>query len=573
MPRLPTRTAFLLWAACFNTTSTDASPPSSPRPRPTWCDFKSTEHAAKLFALQELGNIYTRLGNPTTDVLEKRVCMLEGTHPLAGLCLASGTSAVFYSIINVAKNGDNIVSGRNLYGGTYTQFNDILPKMGITVRGAHSFTRSHGPFTLPSPRVCALRFLPCPQRVALPASMCMLRLATQVRFVDETDPENFVKAMDDKTRAFFCETCSNPACIVTDLEKISTLAHSNGVPLIVDATFSTPYLTKPISYGADVVCHSLTKWMGGHGTGIGGIVVDAGTFKWGAGKVAHAPLSASHWPLVPFHTPLFVHYSPRATRHFPHPSIPLQHPLYSEPDSSYGELRWGLDLPEMLAPLAFILRMRTVPLRNLGAAISPDNSWIFLQGIETLPLRMEKHCANALAVAKFLQSHPQVEWVKYPGLEGDKQYELQKKYLKGKGGAMVIFGVKGGKEAGQKVIESFTVFSHVANVGDAKSLAIHPASTTHSQMNAEQQAAAGVPPEMVRLAVGLEDPADLIADLEHALTPAPPKPAFQNREDMKTYLANSNLESLVTAAVAAVIQERPEHPAARVGEILLAGPN
>ena len=228
------------------------------------------------------------------------------------------------------------------------------------------------------------------------------------------------------------------------------------------------------------MCHSLTKWIGGHGTGVGGMVVDAGKFNWGAGK----------------------------------------HPLYSNPDTSYGGLRWGLDLPEALLPLAFILRMRTVPLRNLGACLSPDNAWMFLQGLETLPLRIEKHCSNALEVAKFLKSHPAVEWVKYPGLEADPMYARQKKYIKGKGGSMVIMGLKGGKEAGQKLIEALTLFSHVANVGDAKSLAIHPASTTHSQLNAEQQAAAGCPPEMVRLSVGIEDPADLVADLEQALKEA-----------------------------------------------------
>ena len=392
--------------------------------------FKSTQHAANLFALAELGNIYSRLGNPTVSVLEQRMAMLEGAHPLGGLALSSGTSAVFYSMINLASSGDNIVSGRNLYGGTYTMFNDILPTFGITVR-----------------------------------------------FVDETDPQNFVKAADDKTRAFFCETVSNPACVVVELDKVADAAHGVGVPLVVDATFSTPYLTQPISYGADVVCHSLTKWIGGHGTGIGGMVVDAGKFKWGAGK----------------------------------------HPLYSNPDTSYGGLRWGLDLPEALLPLAFILRMRTVPLRNLGACLSPDNAWMFLQGLETLPLRIDKHCSNALAVAKFLEKHPAVEWVKYPGLEKDPMYEKQKKYIKGKGGSMVIMGLKGGKEAGQKLIEALTLFSHVANVGDAKSLAIHPASTTHSQLNAEQQAAAGCPPEMVRLSVGIEDPEDLIASLKQSL--------------------------------------------------------
>ena len=405
--------------------------------------FKSTQHAANLFALAELGNIYTRLQNPTNGILEKRVAMLEGAHPLGGLALASGTSAVFYSIINLAGEGDNIVSARNLYGGTYTQFNDILPQLGI-----------------------------------------------EVRFVDSTNPKNFAAAADSKTRAFFCETCSNPACEVVDLKAVADLAHANGVPLLVDATFSTPYLTKPISFGADIVIHSLTKWMGGHGTGLGGMVIDAGTFKWGAGK----------------------------------------HPLYTENDTSYGGLRWGLDLPAPLLPLAFILRMRTVPLRNLGACISPDNSWMFLQGIETLPLRMERHCSNSLAVAKFLSSHARIQWVKYPGLEGDAFYELQKTYLKGKGGSIVVFGVLGGAAAGKKLIESLTVFSHVANVGDAKSLAIHPASTTHSQLNEEAQKKAGIPPEMIRLSVGLEDPDDLIADLNAALNGLAPANRFDQGE-------------------------------------------
>ena len=446
--------------------------------------FKSTEHAAKLFALAELGNIYTRLQNPTTDILEKRVAMLEGAHPLGGLGLSSGTSAVFYSIINVASKGDNIISARNLYGGTYTQFNDILPTLGI-----------------------------------------------EVRFVDSTDPKNFAAVADAKTRAFFCETCSNPACEVVDLKAVADLAHASGVPLIVDATFSTPYLTKPISFGADVVCHSLTKWMGGHGTGLGGIVIDAGTFKWGAGK----------------------------------------HPLYSEPDTSYGGLRWGLDLPEMLLPLAFILRMRTVPLRNLGACISPDNSWMFLQGIETLPLRMEKHCANALAVAKFLKGHEKVAWVKYPGLEGDKFYELQKTYLKGKGGSMVVFGVKDGVDAGKRLIESLTVFSHVANVGDAKSLAIHPASTTHSQLNAEAQAKAGIPPEMVRLSVGIEDPNDLIADLANALnTPPKAQTAKATKIDGREYIEKFGLNEKTQAGILQILKDQPDDPYKVLGEYFLS---
>ena len=401
--------------------------------RTTAFQFKNTEHAANLFALKELGNIYSRLMNPTTDVLEKRVCMLEGAHEMAGLGLASGTSGVFYSIINLAQAGDNIVSARNLYGGTYTQFNDILPKFGITVK-----------------------------------------------FVDSNDPQNFADAIDDKTRAVFCESVSNPALEIVDLEAVAKVAHDAGLPLVVDSTFSTPYLTQPLAHGADIVVHSLTKWFGGHGTGLGGIVVDSGKFKWNAGK----------------------------------------HPLFDEPDSSYHGLRWGHDLPEMLAPLAYILRMRTVPLRNLGACISPDNAWMFLQGIETLPLRMEKHCANADKVARYLKDHADVEWVRFPGLEDDPMHELNQKYLKGKGGSMVIFGIKGGKEAGSKFIDSLKLFSHLANVGDAKSLAIHPATTTHSQLNAEQQSDAGISPEMVRLSVGIEDADDIITDLEQALKAA-----------------------------------------------------
>ncbi len=392
--------------------------------------FDSTEHAANLFALKELGNIYSRIGNPTQAVLEGRVALLEGAHEMAGLALASGTSAVFYSIINLAKAGDNIVSARNLYGGSYTQFNDILPALGINVK-----------------------------------------------LVDSRTPENFAAAIDANTRALFVETVSNPALEVTDLEAVAEIAHAHGIPLIVDSTFSTPYLTQPIAHGADVVVHSLTKWFGGHGTGIGGVVVDSGRFNWAGGK----------------------------------------HPLFDEPDNSYHGLRWGHDLPEPLAPLAFILRMRTVPLRNLGACISPDNAWQFLQGIETLPLRMERHCENALAVAKHLKEHPDVEWVRFPGLEDDPEFAKNQKYLKGKGGAMVVFGVKGGLAAGQKLIESLKLFSHLANVGDAKSLAIHPATTTHSQLNAEQQAAGGITPELIRLSVGIEHIDDILSDLDQAL--------------------------------------------------------
>ncbi|MBT5380690.1 MAG: aminotransferase class I/II-fold pyridoxal phosphate-dependent enzyme [Opitutae bacterium] len=390
--------------------------------------FRNTEHAANLFGLRELGNIYTRLMNPTTDVLEKRVADLEGG--AAGLGVASGTSGVFYAIINLAEAGDHIVSANNLYGGTYTQFNDILPKLGINVS-----------------------------------------------FIDPNNPENFAAAITPKTKALFCETVSNPGLDVADLEAIAAIAKANNIPLVVDSTFSTPYLTRPIEHGADIVVHSLTKWLGGHGNGIGGVVVDSGRFNWANGNFS----------------------------------------LFDEPDSSYHGLRWGHDLPAPLASLAYILRMRTVPLRNLGACISPDNSWQFLQGIETLHLRMERHCENALAVARHLKQSPSVEWVRFPGLEDDPMYNLNQKYLNGKGGSMVVFGIRGGNEAGPKFIDNLKLFSHLANVGDARSLAIHPATTTHSQLNEEQQAAGGITPELVRLSVGIEHADDIIADIDQAL--------------------------------------------------------
>lgn len=392
--------------------------------------FKNSEHAANLFALRELGNIYTRLMNPTTDVLEKRVALLEGAPEMGALGLASGTSGIFYSIINVAAAGDNIVSARNLYGGSYTQFDTLLPALGITVK-----------------------------------------------FVDSNDPQNFARAIDSKTRALFCESVSNPALEITDLDAVGQIARTSGIPLIVDSTFSTPYLTQPLKHGADIVVHSLTKWFGGHGTGIGGVVVDSGRFNWAAGK----------------------------------------HPIYTTPDTGYHGLRWGLDLPEPLRPLAFILRMRTVPLRNLGACIAPDNSWMFLQGIETLPLRMERHCQNSLAVAKHLQSHQRVEWVRFPGLPNDPEFAKNQKYLRGKGGAIVVFGIKGGREAGRRFIDALRLFSHLANVGDAKSLAIHPATTTHSQLNEVQQRAGGITPELIRLSVGLEHIDDIVEDIDQAL--------------------------------------------------------
>lgn len=392
--------------------------------------FKDTEHAANLFGLKELGNIYTRIMNPTQDVLEQRVAALDGG--MASLALASGTSAIFYSVINLCQAGDEIVAANDLYGGTYTQFNDILPQFNI-----------------------------------------------KTNFVDPKDPENFAKAITPKTKMLYCETVGNPALNIADISAIADVAHAHGLPLVVDSTFTTPYLQRPIEHGADIVVHSLTKWLGGHGTGIGGIVVDSGKFDWQSDKF----------------------------------------PLMVEPEGSYHGVRWAYDLGP-LSPLAFILRMRVVPLRNLGACISPDNAWMFLQGIETLPLRMDRHCDNALAIAKHLQGHSAVEWVRYPGLEGDPSYELNEKYLDGKGGAMVVFGIKGGAEAGSKFIDELGLFSHLANVGDAKSLAIHPSTTTHSQLGEEQQRAGGITPELVRLSIGLENADDLVADIDQALAKA-----------------------------------------------------
>ncbi|HMP72141.1 MAG TPA: O-acetylhomoserine aminocarboxypropyltransferase/cysteine synthase [Kiritimatiellia bacterium] len=391
--------------------------------------FKDTEHAANLFALKELGNIYTRIMNPTQDVLEQRLVAMEGG--AAALALASGTSAIFYTVINLCQAGDEIVSANNLYGGTYTQFNDILPQFGI-----------------------------------------------KVRFVNPNQPGEFAKAITPKTKLLFCETVSNPGLDVADISAIADIAHAHGIPLVVDGTFTTPYLQRSFDFGADIIVHSLTKWLGGHGAGIGGIVVDSGKFDWKSDKF----------------------------------------PLMTQPEPSYHGVRWAYDLPEPLAPAAFAIRMRVIPLRNLGACISPDNAWQFLQGIETLPLRMERHCDNAAKVADFLANHPLVEWVRYPGRKGDSNYDLAQKYLTGgRGGAMVVFGIKGGAAAGSKFIESTRLFSHLANVGDAKSLAIHPATTTHSQLTAEQQKDAGILPELVRLAVGIEHIDDILADLDQAL--------------------------------------------------------
>ncbi len=393
--------------------------------------FKSTEHAANLFALRELGNIYTRLMNPTTDVLEQRVSQLE--NGAASVAFASGTAAIFSAIVTLAEAGDNIVSAHNLYGGTYTQFDAILPKFGIGVK-----------------------------------------------FVDPSDPGNFARAVDAKTRALYIETIGNPVLNFTDIRSVAEIARAHGIPLIADATFTTPWLLRTIEHGADIVVNSLTKWLGGHGTAIGGIVTDAGRFDWKGGR----------------------------------------HPLFTAPDANYHGLRWSLDLPAELAPIAFALRLRTVPLRNLGACISPDNAWIFLQGIETLPLRMARHCENALKVAEFLRGHSRVAWVRYPGLEADPAHELAARYLKKGFGGMVVFGVKGGYSAAVRIIDGIRLFSHLANVGDAKSLILHPASTSHSQLSEEQRLAGGLTEDLIRLSIGLEHPDDLIEALSEALSRA-----------------------------------------------------
>jgi O-acetylhomoserine (thiol)-lyase len=390
--------------------------------------FKSTEHAANLFGLKELGNIYTRLMNPTHEILEKRVTALEGG--AASVAVASGTAAVFNTIATIARAGDEIVSAGNLYGGSYTMFDAILPQLGITVK-----------------------------------------------FVDHGDPESFENAVNDKTRALFVETIGNPVLDFTDIAAVAEVAHRNGLPLIVDGTFTTPYLLRTIDFGADIVVNSLTKWLGGHGAAIGGIVTDAGRFDWKGGR----------------------------------------HSLFAEPDSNYHGLRWAYDLPESLAPIAFALRLRTVPLRNLGACISPDNAWMFLQGIETLHLRMPRHCENAMMVAKHLKQHPQVAWVRYPGLEDDPAYARANRYLRKGYGGMVVFGVKGGYDAAVKLIDAIELFSHLANVGDAKSLILHPSSTSHSQLSEEQQRSGGLTPDLIRLSVGLEDAGDLIEALDAAL--------------------------------------------------------
>ncbi|MEJ2663022.1 MAG: O-acetylhomoserine aminocarboxypropyltransferase/cysteine synthase [Spirochaetia bacterium] len=390
--------------------------------------FNNTEHAANLFGLKELGNIYTRIMNPTQDVLEKRMALLE--NGAAALAVASGTSAIFYSIVNLCRHGDEIVSANNLYGGTYTMFNDILPQFGI-----------------------------------------------KVNLVKPHDPENFEAAITEKTKAVYIESIGNPALDFTDIRAVADIAHKHHIPLIIDSTFTTPYLLRPLEHGADIVVHSLTKWLGGHGAGIGGVVIDSGRFPWKDND---------------------------------------KFPLYNEPDASYHDIRWAHDLGD-LNPVAYALRMRLVPLRNLGACISPDNAWLFLQGIETLHLRMERHSRNALKVAKYLEAHSKVDWVRYPGLEKDPSYPVASKYLSKGFGGMVVFGIKGGKAAGEKFINNVKLISHLANVGDAKTLAIHPASTTHSQLSEKQQLEGGITPELIRLSIGIESIEDIIADIEQAL--------------------------------------------------------
>jgi O-acetylhomoserine (thiol)-lyase len=390
--------------------------------------FQDADHAGRLFALKEFGNIYTRIMNPTTDVFEKRVAALEGG--AAGLATASGQAAETLAIITLAGAGDEIVSTTSLYGGTYNLFHYTLPKLGIVVR-----------------------------------------------FVDADDFDGLRAAINDKTRAVYTETLGNPKLDVVDIEKLAAIAHEHKLPLIIDNTCASPALVRPIEWGADIVVNSATKYLGGHGTTIGGVIVDAGKFDWAAsGRFSE----------------------------------------FTEPDPSYHGLRYT----EAFGPLAFILKARVQGLRDTGAALSPFNSFLLLQGIETLHLRMERHSANALAVARHLEQHPGVEWVNYPGLESSTYAARAKKYLPNGASGLVTFGIKGGFDAGKKLINTLELFSLLANIGDAKSLVIHPASTTHQQLSVEEQAATGVTPELVRLSVGIEDIRDIIADLDQAIEAA-----------------------------------------------------
>jgi O-acetylhomoserine (thiol)-lyase len=390
--------------------------------------FRNTEHGANLFALKEPGNIYTRIMNPTNDVFEQRMAALEGG--VAALAVASGSAAITYAILNIAGAGDEIVAASTLYGGTYNLFSVTLPKLGI-----------------------------------------------KTIFVDPDDPENFRKAINERTKAVFIETLGNPSINIPDFEAIAAVAHENRVPLIVDNTFGTPYLIRPIEFGADVVVHSATKFIGGHGTTLGGVIVDSGKFDWqGSGRF----------------------------------------PGMTEPDPSYHGIVYARDI----GPSAYVTKIRVQLLRDTGAAISPFNAFLLLQGLETLSLRVARHVDNAMKIAKYLNDHPQVAWVNYPGLENNKYHELAKKYLPKGAGSIFTFGIRGGLEAAVKFIDSLGIFSLLANVADAKSLVIHPASTTHAQLSPEEQLAAGVTPDQIRLSIGIEDPDDLIWDLEQALRKA-----------------------------------------------------
>lgn len=389
-------------------------------------NFKDTDHAANLFALKEFGNIYSRIMNPTCDVLEKRIAALEGG--VAALAVASGSAAITYAIMNIASNGDEIVSASSLYGGTYNLFANTLPKYGITTR-----------------------------------------------FVDPDDAQNFARAITDKTKAIFIETIGNPSANIIDIAAVAAIAKEHKIPLIVDNTFATPYLCKPLELGANIVVHSATKFIGGHGTTIGGLIVDGGNFDWAASG---------------------------------------RFPDFTSPDKSYN----GLIYSESFGNLAYILKARVQLLRDTGACLSPFNAFMLLQGLETLSLRVERHVQNAQKVAAYLQNHPQVSWVNYPGLTDNKYHALAQKYLPLGAGSIFTFGIKGGAAAAKKFVGDLKIFSLLANVADAKSLVIHPASTTHAQLSNEQQISAGVAPDLLRLSIGIEDVRDLIADLEQAFT-------------------------------------------------------
>ncbi|TYL43312.1 O-acetylhomoserine aminocarboxypropyltransferase/cysteine synthase [Dickeya chrysanthemi] len=389
-------------------------------------EFDNAQHGADLFNLAVPGNIYTRIMNPTNDVLEQRLAALEGG--IAGLVVSAGSAAITYAIQTLTRQGDNIVSTPQLYGGTYTLFAHMLPSFGV-----------------------------------------------EVRFASDDSPEAIAKLIDDKTRLVYCESIGNPAGNIVDIEALAQVSHQHGVPLIVDNTVASPVLCKPISFGADIVVHSITKYVGGHGNSLGGVIVDAGTFPWS--------------------------------------QYPEKFPGLNRPEPAYH----GVVYTETFGPAAFIARARTVPLRNTGSALSPMNAFLLLQGLETLALRMERHVENALKVAEYLRAHPKVEWVSYAGLPDHPHYALAQKYMKGTPSAILSFGLKDGYEAGVRFYDALQIFKRLVNIGDAKSLACHPASTTHRQMTPEEQAKAGVKPEMIRLSVGIEAIEDLLDDLEQAL--------------------------------------------------------